>query len=55
MKRFLLLALTAGLLSTNVNACDFETDDVVVFAKDEMLVLCEAEVYDEEVEVFCWD
>ena len=58
MKRFFLLALTAGLLSPNVNACDSEIifyDDVKVHTLDTIMVDCFAEYLDKELKVVCLD
>jgi len=58
MKRFFLLALTAGLLSPNVNACDSENifyENVKVHTPDKIWVNCGADNFNKELEVSCWD
>ncbi len=62
MRKFLIALLATLPLSTAAISCDFETDDVTVWAYGNkgdlignMLVLCEAEVEGDEVEVNCWD
>ena len=62
MRKFLITLLTTLPLSTAAISCEFETNDVTVWAHGNkgdlignMLVISEADVEGDEVEVHCWD